>query len=151
MYKMEVYRAEEKTLFRTEKANNLEYFDRYKNRTNYKIKIFQKVKNRWKLIYSEQQIKGIFYRQIEKKQLSAYFNERKDKHMKKYNFTVEWEKGSINDNIIKFLKENNISFHYNHFGTLVADLYGIGQYFKFDYEHINGNTYGITAVETNII
>lgn len=53
MYKMEVYRAEEKTLFRTEKSNNLEYFDRYKNRTNYKIKIFQKVKNRWKLIYSE--------------------------------------------------------------------------------------------------
>lgn len=53
MYKMEVYRAEEKTLFRTEKSNNLEYFDRYKNRTNYKIKIFQKIKNRWKLIYSE--------------------------------------------------------------------------------------------------
>ena len=53
MYKMEVYRAEEKTLFRTEKSNNLEYFDRYKNRTNYKIKIFQKVKNKWNLIYSE--------------------------------------------------------------------------------------------------
>ena len=53
MYKMEVYRAEEKTLFKTEKSNNLEYFDRYKNRTNYKINIFQKVKNRWKLIYSE--------------------------------------------------------------------------------------------------
>ena len=29
------------------------YFDRYKNRTNYKIKIFQKVKNKWNLIYSE--------------------------------------------------------------------------------------------------
>ena len=53
MYKMEVYKAEEKTLFRTEKSNNLEYFDRYKNRTNYKIKIFQKVKNKWNLIYSE--------------------------------------------------------------------------------------------------
>ena len=53
MYKMEVYRSEENTLFRTEKSNNLEYFDRYKNRTNYKIKIFQKIKNRWKLIYSE--------------------------------------------------------------------------------------------------
>ena len=65
MYKMEVYRAEEKTLFKTEKSNNLEYFDRYKNRTNYKIKIFQKVKNRWKLIYSEQQIKGIFHEQLE--------------------------------------------------------------------------------------
>ena len=71
--------------------------------------------------------------------------------MKKYNFTVEWEKGSISDNIIKFLKENNISFHNNHFGTLVADLYGIGQYFKFAYEHISGNTYGITAISTENI
>ena len=71
--------------------------------------------------------------------------------MKKYNFTVEWEKGSISDNIIKFLKENNISFHNNYFGTLVADLYGIGQYFKFDYEHISGNTYGITATPTENI
>lgn len=53
MYKMEVYRTEDKKLFRTEKSNSLEYFDRYKNRSNYRIKIFQKVKNRWKLIYSE--------------------------------------------------------------------------------------------------
>ena len=51
MYKMEVYK--EKTLFITEKSNNLEYFDRYKKRTNYKIKLFQKLKNKWKLIYSE--------------------------------------------------------------------------------------------------
>ena len=71
--------------------------------------------------------------------------------MKTYNFTVEWEVGSINDNIIRYLKENSINYHYNHFSTLVADIYKIGQYFKFDYEHINGNTYGITAVETNII
>ena len=71
--------------------------------------------------------------------------------MKKYNFIVEWGKGSINDNIIKFLKENNISFHNNCFGTLVADLYGIGQYFKFEYEQINDNIYGITAVATESI
>ena len=61
MYKMEVYRAEEKTLFKTEKSNNLEYFDRYKNRTNYKINIKKKKKNRWKLIYSEVRIKVTFY------------------------------------------------------------------------------------------
>ena len=30
MYKMEVYSVEEKTLFKVEKSNNLEYFDRYK-------------------------------------------------------------------------------------------------------------------------
>jgi hypothetical protein len=53
MYKMEVYRTEEKTLFKTEKSNSLEYFDKYKNRSNYKIKIFQKVKSKWELIYSE--------------------------------------------------------------------------------------------------
>lgn len=70
---------------------------------------------------------------------------------KKYNFTVEWESESINDNIIKWLKSNNINWHYNRFFTLVADLYGIGQYFKFDYKHINGNTYGIIATTTENI
>lgn len=53
MYKMEVFRTGENKLYRIEKSNNLEYFDRYKNKTNYKIKIFRKVKNRWELIYSE--------------------------------------------------------------------------------------------------
>lgn len=62
---------------------------------------------------------------------------------KKYSFIIKWENGSINDNIIKYLKENSIDWHYNRFFTLVADLYGIGQYSRFDYEHIKGNTYGI--------
>lgn len=54
MYKMEVFKNwDNKDKVRTEKSNNLEYFDRYKNKTNYKIKIFHKVKNRWELIYSE--------------------------------------------------------------------------------------------------
>lgn len=52
-YKMEVYRTGEKESFRNEKSNNLKYFDKYKDKVNYKIKIFEKVKNRWKLIYSE--------------------------------------------------------------------------------------------------
>lgn len=51
---MEVYKTwDDRGLIKTEKSNLLEYFDRYKNRINYKIKIFQKVKNRWELIYSE--------------------------------------------------------------------------------------------------
>ena len=45
--------------------------------------------------------------------------------MEKYAFTIEWKNGSINDNIVKFLKANNIDFHYNHFFQLVADVYGI--------------------------
>lgn len=67
--------------------------------------------------------------------------------MKKYSFVLEWKTGSINDNIIKYLKENGINFYYNHFCDLVADLYGIGQYFKFKHEHISGDMYGIMAIE----
>ena len=44
--------------------------------------------------------------------------------MKKYAFTIEWTKSSFNNNIVKFLKSNNIDFHYNHFFQLVADFYG---------------------------
>ena len=63
--------------------------------------------------------------------------------MKKYLFTFEWANGSMNDNIIKWLKQNKISFHYNGCFELVADVYGINQYFKFDYEKINGDLYGV--------
>lgn len=52
-YKMEVYKTKDNTLFIKDGSNNLEYFNKYKNKTNYKIKIFQKVNNRWKVIYSE--------------------------------------------------------------------------------------------------
>ena len=70
--------------------------------------------------------------------------------MKKYIFTFEWTKGCVNDYIIKFLKENKINYFYS-LQQIVADLYGIGQYFKFDYEHISGDTYGITATATENI
>ena len=42
--------------------------------------------------------------------------------MEKYAFTIEWKNGSFNDNIVKFLKANNIDFHYNHFFQLAADV-----------------------------
>lgn len=48
MYKMTVYTADGK-LFRTEKSNSLVYFDRYKNKKNYRIVITLGRK----LIYSE--------------------------------------------------------------------------------------------------
>ena len=67
--------------------------------------------------------------------------------MEKYAFTIEWKNGSINDNIVKFLKANNIDFHYNHFFQLVADFYGNGKYFTFDYEKINGDIFGIILEE----
>ena len=67
--------------------------------------------------------------------------------MEKYAFTIEWKNGSFNDNIVKFLKANNIDFHYNHFFQLVADFYGNGKYFTFDYEKINGDIFGIILEE----
>ena len=66
--------------------------------------------------------------------------------MNKYNFIVDWTSGSINDNIIKYLKDNDIKYYYNQYFVLFADIYGIGQYFKFVHEKINDSTYGITAI-----
>ena len=66
--------------------------------------------------------------------------------MEKYIFTIEWTRGSINDNIVKFLKANNIDFYYLH-AQPVADILGLGIYYKFDYEKISGNTYGIIIKE----
>ena len=65
--------------------------------------------------------------------------------MKKYLFTFEWVHGNrcVNDYIIEWLKQNNINFHYNHFFELVADIYGINQYLKFDYKKISGDLYGV--------
>ena len=69
---------------------------------------------------------------------------------KKYIFTFEWAKGCVNDYIVKYLRENNINYFYQ-YQEIVADLYGNGQYFKFDYEHINGDIFGIIATETKNI
>ena len=68
---------------------------------------------------------------------------------KKYIFTFNWKKGCVNDYISKYLKENKIKYFY-HMQQLVADLYGLGQYFKVDYEHINGDLFGIIAISMNI-
>lgn len=62
----------------------------------------------------------------------------------KYAFIIEWKDGSINDNIVKYLRENKIDYHRNHYFQLVADIYNNGNYYSFDYEKINGDLYGIT-------
>ena len=67
--------------------------------------------------------------------------------MEKYAFTIEWKDGSISDNIVKFLKANNIDFHYNHFFQLVADVCGNGKYFTFDYKKISGDIFGVILEE----
>ena len=68
---------------------------------------------------------------------------------KNYIFTFEWANGCVNDYIRRYLKENSINYFYQH-QEIKADLYGTGVHFKFDYEHINGNTYGIIAIPAEI-
>ena len=54
MYKMTVYDADGK-MFRIEKANNLDYFQRYKHKLNYKIVITEvnPVSREEEIVYSE--------------------------------------------------------------------------------------------------
>lgn len=70
--------------------------------------------------------------------------------MNEYIFTIDWISGSINSNIIDKLKKNNIKYHYNKFGTLVADLCGDGNYYEFNFQYISGNSYGISAFPAKI-
>lgn len=54
MYKMTVYDADGK-MFRIEKANNLDYFQRYKHKQNYRIVIAKvnPISRKEEIIYSE--------------------------------------------------------------------------------------------------
>ena len=54
MYKMTVYDADGK-MFRVEKANNVEYFERYKHKHNYKIVISKvnPISRKEEIVYSE--------------------------------------------------------------------------------------------------
>lgn len=65
--------------------------------------------------------------------------------MTNFLFKFNWTDGakSVNDYIIKWLKENKIKFYYNGFSVLMADVYGINLYLAFDYKKINSNTYGV--------
>ena len=61
----------------------------------------------------------------------------------KYAFVIEWKNGSINDNIVKYLRKNKIDYHYNYYFQLIADIHNNGNYYTFDYEKINGDLFGI--------
>lgn len=56
-------------------------------------------------------------------------------------FSFIWEKGSINDNIIKYLKSNNIQFRYDHYFKLEAKIKG--EWVNFDYK---GTVDGLTTI-----
>lgn len=57
MYKMNVYKKDfitnEIEFLQTEKSNALIAFESSKNKKNYVIEIYQKIKNKWVLIYTE--------------------------------------------------------------------------------------------------
>ena len=54
-------------------------------------------------------------------------------------FSFNWEKGSINDNIIKYLKANNIEYRYGLGFKLEAKIKG--EWVRFDYDGmIDGET-----------
>lgn len=59
--------------------------------------------------------------------------------------TFKWEKGSVNDNIIKVLKANNIDFRYNQYFQLEADFLDIGVYYSVGYER-EGDIFKIKPV-----
>ena len=49
----------------------------------------------------------------------------------------KWENGSINDNIIKLLRNHNIDYYHTFSGDIMADVYGIGLFKKVEYTLTN--------------
>lgn len=59
----------------------------------------------------------------------------------------EWKTSCASHHMIKVFKECGIDWYYNHFNSLVADIFGIGIYCKVDYKHINGDLFEIIIAE----
>lgn len=55
--------------------------------------------------------------------------------------TFNWEKGSINDNIIRLAKETGYDYQYGHFFDLQLGYDPL--YYKTGYRHIEGDTYEV--------
>lgn len=53
MYKMISNSREDGTQFLAQFSNNIEYFEKFKHKVNYRIEIYKLVKKRYKLIYRE--------------------------------------------------------------------------------------------------
>ena len=82
--------------------------------------------------------------------ISIKENEKKHKKVleevkKKCLYVFTWKSGTINDHIIGFLKSYDISYYFDHYGRLIGDLTGLGDWFSFDYIQLNKNIFGIIA------
>jgi len=53
-------------------------------------------------------------------------------------FEFKWEKGSINDNVIEYCKEQGIEFRYNQYFNLELNIEKLGIWFKPDYKVKDG-------------
>lgn len=51
-------------------------------------------------------------------------------------FAFDFKEGTMNDCITTFLKENRIDWFYRSPGVLVADLFGIDEYYQLDVEDV---------------
>lgn len=49
----------------------------------------------------------------------------------------KWVTGSINDNITALLKRLGISYMFDHFGKIIADVYGVGLWQEVKYTLTN--------------
>ena len=57
MYKMIAYNRETGDRFFPQFANNIQWFDKYKNKDNYRIEIYKLSGKKYKLIYKEARYK----------------------------------------------------------------------------------------------
>ena len=51
-FKLEAFDLDN-VLFNTIYSNNVDFLEQYKNKTNFRVKILQKISNKWEVIYSE--------------------------------------------------------------------------------------------------
>ena len=63
--------------------------------------------------------------------------------MRKTGLKFMWVTGSKNSNAVRLFRQRNISFQYDHFGRLTADIFHSGNYELKDYLNTNGDEFEI--------
>lgn len=71
--------------------------------------------------------------------------DQKGKTMRKTGLIFNWKDGSKYDNVTALLIKNRIPYHYDHFGRLEADFYGIGTFYRVGFEKVGNDVFEICA------
>lgn len=58
--------------------------------------------------------------------------------MRHYLFAFDFKEKTMSSYIVDFLEENEIDYFFLPFGTIAADLFGTGKYYRLDIDHIVG-------------